>query len=374
MLFVLGALKIACKQVIVTIVSIIIFQYANEFVKTNLLSGVPGFFLTIYLSNKIKGTVFRYAAKFKKAMFSKKSKKRSSADGAIDLTKLEYIDLSETPLDDLGIKRAALATKIMDTMKADSQNQVFNYIFNASSHSSLFNLLTIIGVEYMRTNYDYSIAWAILYCVSFPFFICFGSSYAYASILSDEWQTAESQEKPNVVVSIPAASVVANETKCPKKVLVVYNEDKSDAPDLLDPAHCDYVCLWTTHFDTEIRQTKVELKFLSSRFEGDLREIINNYIFKYVSLSNAAQIATYSTPKIFNFHVPDYYDNELVFSRAIKEKGFKLVESWIEYTIFPLIHLKKHSYENVKLNEPNVDNNKKNVKLKKSSVDNNKKN
>lgn len=173
MVFLAKAFVIGIKRIISTIFSILAFRYVYDFVKIWLIQGVPGFMLTIYLSNKVRDYINKQYYRLKKKTDLKAGRKEFNFRN-IESLSLEYNALKKTDNDpsdqntiDLFKKNAILSCK----------NDLFEYVFSAATNSSLFSFLTIIAIEYMQDKYKYSIITSILYCASIPFFICFGSSY-----------------------------------------------------------------------------------------------------------------------------------------------------------------------------------------------------
>ena len=48
----------------------------------------------------------------------------------------------------------------------------------------------------------------------------------------------------------------------------------------------------------------------------------------------------------YDLILPDYYDENSLFSNLIKKKGFKKQESWEEFKLFPLVDLSVTVYSN----------------------------
>jgi hypothetical protein len=318
MLFIIEALKISMKRVSMTCISILVFQYMNYYIKAYILTGVSGFFLTIYLSSKVKTSFYGHVRKIKQAILPSHS---SSSCSIFDIGNVEFYDLSKDDVD----------TDLLNSMKDDCLNQLFSFIFNSASQSSLLSLFSIIGIEYLRSKFELSLLMSMFYCVGISFLICFGSSLSYSLHLANEW------------IEDLKAVKVKNSSIVPRQLLLVYNKKTNSVQKK------EYICLWTSSNDTMINEIKIELKYLSSNFANNLTEIINIYTLNYLALSPDGPVNPIEVPtaKVYNFLITDYYNDEFKFSKALKVKGFRQLDAWNEFSIFPSVHLNKYSYKNI---------------------------
>lgn len=322
MVFLAKALIIGIKRIISTIVSILAFRYVYEFVKLWIMKGIPGFMLTIYLSNKVRDYMYRQYDRLKR----KSSKKAEFNFRNIEPMSLEYNALDKMdndPADQTAIdmfkKNAELSCK----------NDLFEYVFSAATNSSLFSFLTIIAIEYMQEKYNYSVLTSIIYCASIPFFICFGSSYRYSSVVCGEWLE---MFKPNEEVNVP--------NKRSKQILMWYNKSENEEK--------DSICLWSTLYDTQTRITTVELKFASAAYTNNLGEIIDIFFLKYVDLNSE------NSNEFYDIIVPDYYNVGQLFAARMKRLKLPNIESWTEFILFPMINFSVNIFSNKKLIAPNL--------------------
>jgi hypothetical protein len=181
MVFLVNALAISFKRIIFSLFNIIIFRYVYEFIRTRLITGVMGFLLSMYACD--------YIRKFFNSQYTalkKRSAARTSTSTFHEFTSknleslvLDY-DQFETLTDLDNNNKHQLKTKL-DTFKANTKlkckNDLFDFIFNAATHSFLLSFATMIAIEYVQNKYELSVIQSILYCVTLPFIICFGSSY-----------------------------------------------------------------------------------------------------------------------------------------------------------------------------------------------------
>ena len=338
------ALRIATEKVLSTIFNIVVFRNVYSLIQM-WLSGIYAFIAVIYITPYVKGIFWLFYSNFRSAFMPKKvakEKLHSFDKKFLKSTRLNFAEENDQIL--------KLQSSFLDKMKIQSQIDLFSYIFMCSSKSALLNLVTIIGVEYVHSNYEYNIVYSIFYCVSITFVICFGASLRYSSILSQEWldflNTATSAKK---ITSSPKSEII----------LMTYEKEDSEL---------EFVCMWVCDHDSKKKCENVELKFLSSTFAKNLKDLIEFYATNHLVLKEKAIDKAPSEeksslldeqepiliekdeqiePKKYNLFLPDYYDDELVLSKFVKSIGFKGKESWKEFNIFPLIDVKVNAYTNV---------------------------
>ena len=277
-MLIIKALKAATSKVITTIINIILFRYLYSFVQI-FLSGFWAFLAVVYISPYFKAIFFSLFNKIKAQILPKSAEFVS----VFDKQKLDSVELNNDT-------NEASISQIKDlfkkSMKSQTQNDIFNYIFTSSLHSSFLSLFTILAVEYIHTKYEYSLAESILYCVGVCFVVCFGSSMRYSLILSKEWlefldEALNDKKKSN------------NLSSKTKNTLIVYNKIKNPTEEPIN----DFVCLWVSKYDSESKRTSIELKFLSSNYADNFTEIIEYYISKHMSIQIPLPIIKKSAPK-----------------------------------------------------------------------------
>jgi hypothetical protein len=341
MLILTKALKIATEKVLSTIFNIIVFRNVYSFIQM-WLSGVYAFIAVIYVMPYVKRAIWVIYSSIRSVCMPKTVSNEKLHSFDKKFLKSTNINLNK---DD----RSILENKFLDRMQTQSQIDLFSYIFTCASKSALLNLLTIIGVEHVHSNYGYNIVYSIVYCVSITFVICFGASLRYSSILSREW-----------------LDILKNATTTKKSSLILITYEREE-----DGAQGEFVCMWTCSHDGKSKSENVDLKFLSSVYSRNLKELIEFFAEKHLALKDIVSESSSSTSSIlsdkeevvvvkkageeveekikskkYNLFLPDYYDDELVFSKHVKSMGFKSKECWKEFNIFPLIDIKVNAYTN----------------------------
>lgn len=329
MLFLVDALKIATEKVIQSIINIFIFR--NVYSTTQIwLSGFYAFIATLYITSKIKSYGFKLFKRVKYSLVPDLEKYELKFDKSC----LESINLN----DDLA-NRQDLINDFSKNCKQNSQNDLFSYIFGSSSQSSLLNLIVIIAIEYLNSNYFQNILLSTLCCVSLAFFICFGASFSYSSILSKEWSEALDELNSNTDKS--------NSSLKSKKILFIYKRELNGA------TIKDYACLWWSKYDAHSKTIKVELKFLSSLYLNNIEDLLDHFVSNHMSLHETVEEQTQASllvndnKKIEKYcvSVPDYYDLGHVLSNRLKKMKFKSKDSWVEFRLFPLIDFKINVFD-----------------------------
>ena len=195
------------------------------------LSGMYAFIAVIYVMPYVKRAIWVIYSSVRSVCMPKtvSNEKQHSFDKKF--LKSTNINLNK---DD----RSGLEKAFLDRMQTQSQIDLFSYIFTCASKSALLNLVTIIGVEYVHSNYEYNIVYSIFYCVSITFVICFGASLRYSSILSREW-----------------LGIFENATTTKKSSLILITYERAD------DVQVEFVCMWTCGRDGKSKIENVELKF-----------------------------------------------------------------------------------------------------------------
>ena len=344
MLLLTSALKIATEKVLSTIYNIVVFRNVYSLIQI-WLSGVYAFIAVVYITPRVKeviATVFRRL----KSVFVPRIVLAEQRN-AFDRKYLRSVELdlrNEASLNDE-------TSPFLERVRTQSQSDIFSYIFTCSSKSSLLNLFTIIAVEYLHSTYEYNVVYAIFCCVCVTFVICFGASFRYASILSDEWLEFLENEK--------TAAKKQHQSGKSKNILLVYEKEEDTIPHAKE-----FVCLWTCKYDSESRISTVELKFLSAKFSKNLKDLIEFYAEKHLVLEQPATVPPTTTTTTENVSLleeehaivvkaqnyklilPEYYDEDLALTKCAKSKGFKNDATWKEFNIFPLIDVKISTYSN----------------------------
>ena len=339
------AIKIAVEKVFSTIFNIVVFRNVYSFVQI-WLSGIYAFIAVIYITPYVKGAILAVISNIR-ATLAPKSLQEDKLN-IFNKQSLNSVELNTTKETNSSI--ATIQSSFLESMKTQSQIDLFSYIFTCSSKSSLLNLATIIGVEYVHSNYEYNIVHSILYCVSITFVICFGSSLRYSSILSNEW-----------VAFLQGASPSSSSIKkIRKEILITYEKD-------ISKANTEFVCLWTSNYNEETKMENIELKFLSSKYSSHLKDLVEYYVENHLILKEKSETSNLAAEtmadsqvqssqildrtsefeaKHYTLLLPDYYDDGMVLTNMAKKIGFKNTDSWKEFNIFPLIDIKIHSYTN----------------------------
>ncbi|RNA02920.1 hypothetical protein BpHYR1_020801 [Brachionus plicatilis] len=320
MIMITDALKIAIQKVFLSIVNIFVFRNVFSLTK-QWLNGFIAFIATIFISNKIRSKGYEVYRKIKFKIFPEWEK----FEIKFDKTKIDSISLINNQ------NNIELIECFIKTEKKCFQNDLFSYIFGSASQSAILNLIIIISIEYLNSKYFENIILSLVSCVGVAFVLCFGASFKYSSILSDEWsdllQKLESED-------------IQNASHKSKKILIVYNRE------IGEEKKKEVVGLWWCQYDSHTKSIKVQLKFLSASYSDFLTEIVNHFVTEYVDgptneeaeesslLTNNDHVQGFKNEK-FEFLVPDYYDHGLVFSNALRKLGFKKQESWKEFKLFP---------------------------------------
>ena len=312
MLFVFDALKLSSKKVFLSILNIIVFRFIYDLISQWIMTGTGGLFLTIYVTNQVRGIMNNFYKSFKRSYYLKKNKPYEEFDK-------KNLSSFETKLSGSTIKELDLDKKC--------QKDLFSYIFNAGSNSSLINLVTIIGIEYIHNKYELSTPISILYCVSIAFVVIFGSSLRYSSVISKE--SLEFFETKNDLVDL----------------INIYYTDSLENKEL--------VCIWKSILDPKTTKRRLEIKFLSIKYATNLSDIIEYFSKNHMKLSSSETSIEGDTQEVeyYSVVIPDYYDIGLVFSNKIKSLGFKKLSSWTEFIMFPTLHLKLSTYANLSKQE-----------------------
>ena len=175
MVFLLNALTISSKRVFSTLWNIILFRCVYEFVKSRIFTGVVGFIIAIYVSDYIRKFLYRQWAALKKRAFQNSKAIENEFDPKyLESIVLEYDQLENTTEND-ELNKTLLKFKERTQIKC--KNDLFDYIFTASTHSVLLSFITMFSIEIVQSNYGYGVMTSILYCSTIPFILCFGSSY-----------------------------------------------------------------------------------------------------------------------------------------------------------------------------------------------------
>ncbi len=182
MVFLVNAIGISFKRIVSSLMNIIIFRYVYDFIRTRVITGVMGFILTMYACNYIRKFFNKQYTLLKKrsAARSKTIVFHEFASKNLQSLVVEYDQFENLPDLAINSKNQELKTKL-ENFKANAiakcNNDLFDFIFNAATHSILLSFAIMISIEYVQSLYELGVIQSILYCVSIPFFICFGSSY-----------------------------------------------------------------------------------------------------------------------------------------------------------------------------------------------------
>lgn len=177
MLLFTDAVKIATEKVIQSILNIFIFR--NIYSATRIwLSGFYAFFLTIYISSKLRALGVKIFRQAKNLLFPDLKK----YDIEFDKANLESINLAEP-----NQEQVQLIDEFIKKNKENAQIDLFSCIFGSSSQSSLLNLFIFVAIEYLNDKYFENLLVSCLFCISIAFILCFGSSFRYSQIITQEW-------------------------------------------------------------------------------------------------------------------------------------------------------------------------------------------
>lgn len=179
MVFLFNALTISFKRVLSTLWNIILFRYVYEFVRSRIFTGVVGFIIAMYISDYIRKFLYRQYAALKKRAFANSKQVEAVFDPKyLDSLVLDYEQFEDTSEDETLNDKL---NKFKEVTLIKCKNDLFAYIFTASTHSVLLSFLTMFSIEYVQSAYEYSVMQSILYCSVIPFIICFGSSYRFVN-------------------------------------------------------------------------------------------------------------------------------------------------------------------------------------------------
>ena len=317
MVFFTKALIVSIKRVILTLFNIVLFRYLLDFIQKCISEGALGFLITIYLSDKIKKAIYQKYQEVQKA-----AAKKASPNSEYNINRFSILQLT------VDFSECNLSPDFLSNAESSGHDDLFNYIFNSSTNSSLLNFLTIIGIEFLSNTYKINIFRAILYCVSMTFVICFGSSYRYASLISNEWKQD--------------TKMFDREENC-KKIIFFYDRHgraNSEIDSRFDD-NKEFVCMWLIRFDPVSKISTVYLKYLSWNHSSNLSDIIHLFIEVYTN-----KMADQERDSTWQMRAPDYYDQGLVFTSTTKQRQLKSVDSHIEFTLFPGVHFRVNIFEN----------------------------
>lgn len=326
MYFLIDALKISSEKVFVSIINILVFRFIYDQVRNRITTGFFAFFITIYVSGQARSFIFNSIKSIKKKFINSKKSNH------IDDFKPSNLSSSEIELNDLKriISNYGLEFKC--------QRDLFSFIFNSSTNSSLLNLIIMISIELIHSKYGIDIPTSILYCISVAFVVMFGSSYRYSTVTSQECLEFFQNKKLSHIA---------------KFVPVYYNRGEELNKEL--------VCVWTCLNESKDDSYKIELKFMSSVYSAFQKDIFDFYAINHLKLVKPDKKPTNEADenqiiqeeeedfKIENYTlaIPDYYDTGLIFSNAVKKLGFKLVTSWTEFIFLPGISFKLSTFTNI---------------------------
>jgi len=323
------AFKIAFEKVLLSVFNIFLFRYAYSLTLLY-LSGFYAFIATIYVSSKARSA-------FQSLFYKLKYK---LAPDSIDYDKFDLNQLRTVCLEDDSDEVKKTREDFFKYIKSNSENDLFSQIFSSSSQSSIISLVTIISVEYIHKNYEFTQIEAIFYCISVAFIVCFGASLRYTHILNKEWleflNTVENQKTTkNTNILFVYDRLIANSSK-----------------------RTEFVCLWTIgKVDNNLKD--VNLRFLASNHAANIQHLVNHFTKTFLvhqeqaaneELFNGSDMLspTLKTSKNekYDLLIPDYYAVGLVFSNTIRSFQFKVKESWKESYAFPLVYFKVNKYSN----------------------------
>lgn len=336
MILLTEAFKIAFEKVLLSVFNIFLFRYAYSLTLLY-LSGFYAFIATIYLSSKVRLVLQSLFYKLKYKL----------APNSIENDKFDINQLRTVDLEDDSDETKKIRDEFFKYIKSNSENHIFSHIFSSSSQSSIISLVTIISVEYIHKNYEFTQIEAIFYCISVAFVICFGASLRYTHILNKEWlELLNSLEKKDQ----------KNGTHKMTHILCVYDR-LITTPSSDISKRTEFVCLWTIgKVDQNLKD--VNLRFLSSNHAINLKELVNHFVKTFLihqeqqneeSQNNSGILPqTLKTTRNDNYDllIPDYYDVGLVFSNTIRSFQFKVKETWKEFYVFPLVNFKVNKYSN----------------------------
>jgi hypothetical protein len=345
MLILTDAIKISIERVIQSILNIFIFQHVFSFTKLY-LNGFIAFCVTLYLVAKLKAYAYKYVYV---KLRNKAAKALKQEKFCIEEEEMLFID-SELQILDLNLGSSSLEQIIFNTINSmiekNFHKDLFNFIFSSASQSSLLNLVVIILIEYLANKFEINFFLSMLYCLSFAFVLCFVSSLNYASILSDEWLNENNKQQPQFSDEKQAEeeendfmknmSFLTRDGRVLKKEIIMYKGE--------------IISLLELKFDLSKQEICIEFRFIAAKYAnrvGNLvKHVIANDVHKDESETSSGLIDSSSFKNSFSFVVPDYYNINNEFTKALKRSGFSQTEKWTEFRLIPLIDFKKSLFTN----------------------------
>lgn len=300
-LMLLNALRIALSKVVISVVNIFIFRNIYGIAGKH-VHGFYAFIITVFLVGKIK----TYWSRLIESVFTKVK---------FDPTRFSRLDVTDPPRD------------FYHKATASFHTDLFSYIFGSASQSSVINLFVIIAIEQLCSSYGFSIYKSMLYCVGVAFFILFGSSWSYMSLLYEDW---------NKYVEKLDAGDVTN-----RKHAVLYGQD--------------LVCLVDSNLNMQNKEISIEFKYLSAKYVNHVSDLVDYYVKNHVNLPkeentdmDAAQpqVMAFGFIENYSFIVPDYFDQNFSMSSTLRKYKFRRTEGWTEYNMFVWVGMEKSIYKN----------------------------
>lgn len=336
MLILVDALKIALVKIAESVVNIFIFRNCLSIAKS-IVGGFWAFLLAIFISGRVRRFVYSKWDVVSRA-FARESGRHIFK---FDATSLESIDLNSG-----GKHEQATLEEFRAYVKKNSESDLFNCIFTATSQSSIILLLTVIGIEHLNNNLETSSLEAMLYCIIISFLLCFGSSFKYTQLVIADWL-----REFDAMLDDPTPP---GHSKL-NKILVTHKNP-------LDHK-VEFVGLWLSKFDAKRNSTRVELRFLAPDFTDNVKDILDFYAKHHMHLAKTSSDETDASSsdllavaaekkqpvERYELVIQDYYNGDAaskVFEKEAKAKGFESKESWTEYRSFACVNFNISIFHN----------------------------
>jgi hypothetical protein len=291
------AIQLTIEKVVHTIVNIFLYRHTSRLLKnTASLNVVLGFFITIFLTQKLKGLTSYLFVRLKYAL--KPELKRRDELNRFDKNKIRLIAVNN------GVAEAEDAS--FRTLLVQADADLFTHIFISATNSVLLNIVTIIFIDYLTDKCGLSIYSSLFICVLTTFVVCFVSCSRYTNIVLKGWQQAMNTTNGYLMVNL--------------------KHDSSVEP----------VCIWSRVDDKSESALHIHLKFLNCRYSSNLNDLTGLYLEKSVSSADVG---------VFKVRVADYYDLLFQSSKYLRQKKFKVVDEWVEYYLFLFVGYKVKTFE-----------------------------
>jgi hypothetical protein len=295
MLFLKDAVQLTIEKVVQTVINIFLYRYTSRLLKNTIsLNVVLGFFVTIFITQKLKGLIKYLSMQIKYCL--KPDLRQQDQQNRFDKKKIKLMRLNELGKDDVLVR----------TLLDQANTHLFSYIFQSATNSALLNLFTIISIDYLTEKCGLKIYYSLFLCVFVTFLICFVSCLRYTNLIIKEWLQVFDQAHGYLMVN-----------------------NKND--ECTEP-----VCVWSGAIDENTTTHDVQIKYLNINYSQNLNEMIEIY------LSNVSNSSDFNS---FKIRVADYYDHYHRFTKYLRFKKFESTDEWTEYFLFLFVKYKIKVFE-----------------------------